>query len=136
LKELSEDMERNFIFTGCILMALAVVAGAFGAHALQPLLDERYSHTYQTAVTYHVYHALALLLIGILHPYAHQSLIKLACRFFLVGLILFCGSLYTLTLLIAIVKIRFSWLGAITPFGGVCFIVGWVLLAISVKKGR
>ena len=136
LEELSEGMDRNLIFTGCLLMALAVVAGAFGAHALQALLDEKYIDTYHTAVTYHAYHALALILTGILHPHARQSLIKSSSRFFLLGLVLFCGSLYILTLLIAFAKIRYTWLGAITPFGGVCFITGWVLLAVAVRKGR
>ena len=136
LKELSEGMDRKLIFTGCILMALAVVAGAFGAHALQSLLDEKYLQTYHTAVNYHIYHSIALILTGILYPQAHQSLIQSAYRFYLLGLLLFCGSLYLMTLLTAFAKIRYGWLGAITPFGGLSFIIGWILLAIAVKKGR
>ena len=136
LKELSEGMERNWIFTGCILMALAVIAGAFGAHALQALLDERYRLTYHTAVTYHVYHAMAIIFTGVLSSSANKTFIKIAYRCFISGLFLFCGSLYMLTLLIAFAKIRYGWLGAITPFGGLLFIAGWVMLALAVKKGK
>lgn len=136
LKELSEGMDRNRIAMGCILSGVAVVAGAFGAHALKGLLDEKYSHTYQTAVTYHFYHALALIFSGMLAPVASPSLLKIAYRFFLVGLLLFSGSLYLLTLLMAFMNIRYGWLGAITPFGGLSFILGWVMLALAVKKGK
>jgi len=133
-KELSEGMERNWIFNGCIAAALAVVAGAFGAHALQGLLDEKYMHTYQTAVTYHFFHAFALLLTGILYAAAHSKKIKIAYRLFVAGLILFSGSLYTMTLLMAFAHLRYTWLGAITPFGGLSFIAGWLLLAMAVWK--
>jgi uncharacterized membrane protein YgdD (TMEM256/DUF423 family) len=117
-------------------MALAVVAGAFGAHALQAMLDERYRLTYHTAVTYHVYHAMAIIITGALSSAANKTFIKIAFRCFISGLILFCGSLYMLTLLIAFANIRYSWLGAITPFGGVLFIAGWVMLALAVKKEK
>jgi uncharacterized membrane protein YgdD (TMEM256/DUF423 family) len=79
---------------------------------------------------------MAIIITGILSSSANTTFIKIAYRFFIAGLILFCGSLYTLTLLIAFAKIRYPWLGAITPFGGVCFITGWVLLAVALRKGR
>jgi uncharacterized membrane protein YgdD (TMEM256/DUF423 family) len=136
LKELSEGMERRWIMIGCVMMALAVISGAFGAHALQGLLDEKYSHTYQTAVTYHVYHAMALIITGILQPLSNTSQIKIAYRFFLIGLLLFSGSLYILTLMIAFAQLHYGWLGAITPFGGMSFIIGWLMLAVAVKNGK
>jgi uncharacterized membrane protein YgdD (TMEM256/DUF423 family) len=127
-------MERNWIFTGCMAAALAVVAGAFGAHALQDLLEEKYIHTYQTAVTYHFFHALAVILTGMLHAVAHSKKIKIAYRLFIAGLILFSGSLYTMTLIMAFAHLRFTWLGAITPIGGLSFIAGWVVLGMAARK--
>ena len=135
LKELSEGMDRNRIIIGCVLSGAAVVAGAFGAHALEGLLDEKYNHTYQTAVTYHFYHSIALVFTGLLGSVAKPLQLKIAYRSFLIGILLFSGSLYLLTLLMAFMKIRYSWLGAITPFGGMSFIAGWLMLALAVKRG-
>ncbi len=136
LKEFSEGMDRNKIITGCLLLALAVMAGAFGAHALQGLLDAKYQHTYHTAVTYHFYHAFALIICGMLSPSANIKRLRTAVLFFKCGLILFCGSLYALCMLTAKGFITFKWLGMITPLGGVCFMAGWILLASSLARAR
>lgn len=136
LKELSEGMDRNKMITGCLLLALAVVAGAFGAHALQRLLDDKYQHTYQTAVTYHFYHAFALVICGMLASSANVKRLQWAVLSFKCGLILFCGSLYLLCIITAKGYTSFTWLGMITPLGGLCFIAGWFLLAISLIKAR
>ncbi len=135
-KEYSEDMDLKSIITGCILLALAVIAGAFGAHALQDLLDTKYQQTYQTAVTYHFYHAFALVISGILSSITNSNRLKWAGRSFLTGLILFSGSLYALCLLTAKGYHSFKWLGMITPFGGMCFIIGWLLLASAVSRNK
>jgi uncharacterized membrane protein YgdD (TMEM256/DUF423 family) len=113
---------------GAALLVLAVAIGAFGAHGLKPKLSAELMQVYKTGVEYHFYHALGLLLIGILTFHMPSGLLNLAAFFLGLGIVLFSGSLY----LMAITGIR--WLGAITPFGGVSFIVGWVLLFIAVWK--
>lgn len=134
LKESSGGIASDIFRYGCIVLALAVIAGAFGAHALQPLLDEKSKNTYHTAVNYHFYHGFALLLCGLAAASANPSRLQWATRLFSIGLILFCGSLYTLTLLTAAGYHSFRWLGAITPFGGLSFIIGWLLLARAMYK--
>lgn len=105
--------------------ALGVGMGAFGAHALAPYLQEiGRTATYETAVQYHLTHTLALLAIAIwrqLQP--GQAGLKAVAISFLLGILIFSGSLYVLVLT------NTPWLGAITPIGGVAFIVGWLILA-------
>lgn len=105
--------------------ASAVALGAFGAHALRGVLDERGVELWRTAVNYHFWHALALCLaLGFLgQPYRRRTLVS-----FGVGIVLFSGSLYALALGAP------RWLGAITPVGGVAFIAGWLLLGLGVAK--
>ncbi len=110
---------------------LAVGIGAFGAHALKAKLSEKMLSTYQTGVEYHFYHALALLAVGILMSqpqWQDSSLLNASGISFLVGILLFCGSLYWLALGGP------RWLGPITPLGGLLFLSGWLLLAISAIK--
>lgn len=111
-----------------ILLILAVAIGAFGAHALKPKLAEDLMHVYKTGVEYHFYHALGLLLIGILSVYWPGETLYWSAFFLTLGILLFSGSLY----LMAVTGIR--WLGAVTPFGGLSFIAGWVLLLIAAWK--
>lgn len=108
--------------------ALAVALGAFGAHALQPLLDEKLRHTYETAVQYHFYHTLALVFTVLYSKNQCPPLLRKAQSFFFVGLFLFCGSLYTMALLYVSGYSGWRYLGMITPLGGLSFIVGWLLL--------
>lgn len=121
-------MSKTILMTGAGLMALAVIIGAFGAHALKSKLTVDMLQVYKTGVEYHFYHALGLLLIGIISLQFSSGLINWAAIFITLGIVLFSGSLYVL----AITGIK--WLGAITPLGGVSFIVGWVLLLIAVWK--
>src|SRR5262245_1725008 len=104
-----------------IFAGLAVVLGAFGAHAMQSRYDAAALQTFETAVRYQMYHALALLGCGLLGKAGIRSAGAAAC--FVAGIVLFSGSLYALVLCGA------SWLGAVTPFGGVAFVLGWALLA-------
>jgi len=117
------------ILAGCLFAALAVVAGAFGAHALKDKMAEDLMKVYQTGVQYHFYHALGLILIGLLalHFPAARAL-PWAGGIMALGIVLFSGSLYALSLS----GIRV--LGAITPIGGVAFIVAWAMTAIGVWK--
>lgn len=106
---------------GAALAGLAVVAGAFGAHALQGRLDERALATYEIAVRYQLCHALALVLTGLLADRGWRT--AGVARAFVAGIAIFSGSLYALALS------GVKWLGAITPIGGVLFVLGWLLLA-------
>lgn len=115
-----------FIFLGCIMMALAVAIGAFGAHALKSKVSPEKLKVYETGVLYHTTHALGLIAVGLLakaNPDA--QLITTGGWFLFAGILLFSGSLYALT----VVKAR--WLGPITPLGGLAFIIGWVLVGIG-----
>ena len=114
--------------TAASLLALAVAAGAFGAHALKEYLSAEMLQTWKTAVDYHFYHALGLLLIGVLAVAVPSLQLKWPAIFLFAGIVLFSGSLYAM----ALSGIRI--LGAITPLGGISFIAGWILLLITVWK--
>ncbi len=119
-------MARWYIALAAVSGLLAVALGAFGAHALKTRLDETALSVYQTAVQYHFYHSFALLAVGLLCLWQPQSRLLLSSgAAFVVGLLMFCGSLY----LLSFTGIR--WLGAITPVGGLFFMAGWVLLALA-----
>jgi uncharacterized membrane protein YgdD (TMEM256/DUF423 family) len=127
-------MNRAFLITAALLGALSVMLGAFGAHALKSKLPADALEIFETSVRYQFYHVFALLAAGILTQYFPGSLINWSGKLFIVGIILFCGSLYLLTYFKATDNQQMNWLGAITPVGGLCFIAGWILLAISFIK--
>lgn len=121
---------KSLLITGSLFMALAVAFGAFGAHIVKDMLTPERFQVYQTGVEYHFYHALGLLLLGAIS--FHIPDLKWISRSgisFIAGIIIFSGSLYILTLTDT------GWLGAITPLGGVAFILGWIFLAIGTAKG-
>ncbi|MHA6202895.1 DUF423 domain-containing protein [Dyella soli] len=103
--------------------ASAVLLGAFGAHALRDVLDVRGAELWHTAVGYHFWHALALALVAIVPAHGLARRVSLAA--FAGGIVIFCGSLYALALGAP------RWFGAITPLGGVAFIVGWIALGTA-----
>jgi len=112
---------KIFIVIGVFAMAVGVVLGAFGAHGLKTRIEPNLLAAYQTGVEYHLYHALGLILIGLLaYQFPDVSALKWGAWCLMWGVLLFSGSLY----LMAITGIR--WLGAITPLGGTAFIIGWV----------
>lgn len=123
-----------FIIVGAVNAALAVALGAFGAHALKERLSERYLAIWETAVQYQMFHAVGLLVIGILMSsslFGPSTSLTWAGYLILAGIIIFSGSLYALSLS------GVSVLGAITPIGGVAFIIGWIMLIIAaIKFGR
>jgi uncharacterized membrane protein YgdD (TMEM256/DUF423 family) len=108
---------------------MSVVLGAFAAHGLKSKLSETLLITFQTGVQYQMYHSLALILLAILYRQMPQSFLFYSAGFMFAGIILFSGSLYMLALT------QIKWFGPITPIGGVCFIVGWALLAAAALKG-
>ena len=120
---------RLFLLLGSANAALAVMLGAFGAHALKARLGEHLIKVYQTGIDYHFCHALGLLLIGIIAmniPVTHWLRVSGWSMF--AGIILFCGSLYLLSVL------NLRWLGMVTPVGGVLFITAWVCLFMAIIK--
>ncbi|MGM0632918.1 MAG: DUF423 domain-containing protein [Pseudomonadota bacterium] len=110
---------------------LAVALGAFAAHGLRNRLAPDLLDVFQTGVQYHMYHTLALLGVGILMlHFPAQTLLRYSALAFAIGLLLFSGSLYALSLS------GIRWLGAITPLGGIGFLAGWALLAIAMLLSR
>ncbi|MBC7851393.1 MAG: DUF423 domain-containing protein [Chitinophagaceae bacterium] len=127
-------MYKRFLTWGCIIAALAVALGAFGAHGLKKLVPIESIATFETGVRYQFYHAFALLFVGILYERFPVRSLRLAGSFFLIGILLFSGSLYILTLLKATNTVGLTGIGAITPFGGLFFIGGWIALLIGIIK--
>jgi len=112
-------------------MLLAVAAGAFGAHILKKILAPDLMAIYETAVHYHVYHALGLLSIGILTLWLPSAtLLRWAGVLMVSGLLLFSGSLYALSLS------GVRWLGLVTPLGGIALLAAWFVLVIAVAKAH
>lgn len=124
-------MDRLFITLGALSGFVAVAAGAFGAHALRDRLTTAMLDVFQTGVTYQMYHALALIGVGILlarFSTDGSTWLTAAGWLFVAGSVLFSGSLYALALS------GTTWLGAITPLGGIAFLIGWLALAIGVWR--
>ncbi|PNQ82098.1 DUF423 domain-containing protein [Paenibacillus sp. F4] len=121
---------KILLLLGCIVMFLAVALGAFGAHALKKRLSVDMMSIFQTGIQYQITHGLGLLLLGVLaDSLVHSSLIVTAGWVMLVGILLFSGSLYALS--ISGVKK----LGAITPIGGLAFLASWVIVIVAVVQG-
>jgi uncharacterized membrane protein YgdD (TMEM256/DUF423 family) len=116
-------MDRFFFAAGSISAFLAVALGAFAAHGLKARLSPDMLEVFEVGVRYHMYHSLGLLAVSFAMAERPQSSAGTAGWFFLAGIIIFSGSLYLLSLT------GLRWLGAVTPFGGIAFLIGWVLLA-------
>jgi uncharacterized membrane protein YgdD (TMEM256/DUF423 family) len=129
-------MHKSFFITACFLAALAVVLGAFGAHGLQKMADEKTINTFKTGVEYQLYHAFALFIVSWAAIYGNQKYIQTAGSLFIGGIILFSGSLYAITYLKVHTTSSFSWLGPITPIGGLLFIIAWIVLALAIAKRK
>lgn len=122
-------MSKPFIGFAAVAAGLAVVFGAFGAHALRGALQEAELAVYRTAVDYHMWHALGLAIVGLAAERQPQvRLLRWSGWLMLAGIVLFSGSLYALSLS------GLRWLGMITPLGGLAFIVAWALLALSMLR--
>ncbi|WP_028468497.1 DUF423 domain-containing protein [Neptunomonas japonica] len=114
---------RLCLIVASVSGAIAVMMGAFTAHALKDILSSKLMAVMQTGVQYQFYHSLALLLVGLLLQQRSTALLKLSASSFFAGIVLFCGSLY----LLAFSGVH--WLGIVTPVGGLAFIAGWLMLA-------
>lgn len=123
-------MHRPLLIIAGISGALAVAIGAMGAHALKDHLDAYAMEVYTKAATYHFYHTLALFGVGIYAMHRPSAMLRWAGRLFIIGIILFSGSLYVL----ALTGIR--QLGMITPIGGIAFIAGWLCVVFATIRER
>ena len=116
----------NYLMIGAMSGCLVVIMGAFGAHALNEILDDYGKSIYNKAVLYHMFHSIAILILGLINKIQPEIQLSMAGWSFVFGIILFSGSIYIL----AITDIKS--LGMITPIGGILFIIGWVFLLIKV----
>lgn len=123
--------QRTTLMAGVVFAGLGVAIGAFGAHALRPILEEHArTETFELAVRYQFYHAFAMLFTGMLMFHFPSRQLGWAALCFTSGIVIFSGSLYTLSL----TGVRA--LGAVTPIGGILFIAGWLLLFVGINKKR
>ena len=127
-------MHKGLIRTAAVIGLLSVAFGAFAAHALKELFSEYAVNIFETGVRYQFYHVFALLAAGILYKEFPNQFIRWAGIFFIIGIILFSGSLYALTYVKGAVMPGYKWLGPITPIGGLSFIFGWMFLFIGMLK--
>ena len=121
-------MSRWIIPCAAILGFSGVACGAFGAHALKDQLSANSLQIWQTAVQYQIAHALAILAVGVLLSSKPSRILERAAGLFAVGVVIFSGSLYVLAIS------GLTWLGAVTPLGGLCFLAGWALLGVGSLK--
>ena len=117
---------RILLIFGSLFAALSVLLGAFGAHGLKNRLSMEDLAIFETAVRYQMYHALGILLMGVASLYLNEKLVSIPAYFLILGIIIFSGSLFLL------VFTNLRWFGAITPIGGFCLIIGWLLLAYNI----
>ncbi|HET6768083.1 MAG TPA: DUF423 domain-containing protein [Chitinophagaceae bacterium] len=129
-------MHKKYLALGSILAAIAVALGAFGAHGLKKIVPPETVQTFQTGVQYQMYHALALLLTGLLYEKCAAKPARIAGILFILGIILFSGSLYALTAGKAAETAALDKAGIITPVGGLAFIGGWLFLFLAVIKNK
>ncbi len=121
--------KQHFLMIGSVLGMLAVALGAFGAHGLEKIVDAHMLQRFHTGVEYQFYHTFAILVVGLLHgQVAQQRTLQRAGYAFLLGIVLFSGSLY------AYVLTGVTSIAMITPLGGSAFIIGWLLLAIACRS--
>ena len=118
----------NYFVTGAVLSGVGVALAAFGAHGLKTRVEPELLTVFETGVRYHMYHALGLLAVGWALARNPQPALQFAGALFVAGILLFSGSLYLMTFTGA------RWLGAITPLGGLAFLIGWTLLAWGASR--
>jgi uncharacterized membrane protein YgdD (TMEM256/DUF423 family) len=128
-------MYRQALVSGSLLAALAVILGAFGAHALKALVTPEKLMVFETGVRYHFYHSLALLATGIIYSHFPAKQLRLATGLFITGIALFSGSLYAMVF-VGISGGSLGPLGIITPIGGLFFIAAWIMLALGITGAK
>ena len=119
---------REWIIVGSIFAVIGVLMGAFGSHGLKTRVTSEDLIIFETGVRYQMYHAIGLIILGVIGINFPYGMIQIPGYLFSLGILLFSGSLY----LLVITNIR--WFGAVTPIGGLCFIAGWILLSLNIYK--
>ena len=127
-------MYKKILIIATILAAISVILGAMAAHILEQHLTNKMLNAFKTATQYQMYHSLAIALCGLLYKTEENKYFKNAFYLFFVGIFLFSGSLYMLSLLSLTQVASLNFIGAITPIGGLCFIAGWIYLAVAISK--
>lgn len=128
-------MHKGFLRIAALTGALAVILGAFAAHGLKKYFSAELLGTFETAVRYQFYHVFALLSAGILYGSMPSKFMAWAGYFFMLGMVLFSGSLYLLCY-VKYLDAGLNWIGAITPLGGASFIAGWFMLFLGIRRSR
>jgi uncharacterized membrane protein YgdD (TMEM256/DUF423 family) len=127
----NRTLQKKIFQLSCSLLGLAVILGAFGAHGLKKFVSEADVDVFKTGVQYHFIHAIGMLILALSLRRIKEKVVSHVFYLFTFGILLFCGSLYALVFTKAIgMSGGLGWLGAITPIGGLCFMVGWFSLAI------
>jgi len=121
-------MAKTFLIIAAVFGFLGVAFGAFGAHALRDKLTPQLLETFETGVRYHMYHVFAIAVVALASTHLRAGLLNLSGWLFVAGIIIFSGSLYILSL-----TGEKMW-GAVTPFGGLALLAGWITLAIGLYK--
>jgi len=124
---------KVFVWAGSLVTGLAVILGALGAHWLREHISLLNMQSFETAIRYQLIHGLAILILGALPKPFHGMMLKFVFHFFWIGVLLFSGSIYLLTTR-DLTMLPLSWLGPVTPIGGLFMITGWVLLFVSSIK--
>ncbi|MDE3213560.1 MAG: DUF423 domain-containing protein [Bacteroidota bacterium] len=127
-------MHKGYLKTAAFLGALSIAMGAFAAHTLKEMVSAYSLEIFETGVRYQFYHVFALLAVAILYKEFPNKFIRWAGILFVTGIILFSGSLYALSAVMAAVAPGYQWIGAITPIGGLSFIVGWIFLFMGISR--
>jgi uncharacterized membrane protein YgdD (TMEM256/DUF423 family) len=125
-------MQRTFFRTAAILAMFSVMLGAFGAHVLKEYLTEQSLDSFQTATTYMMNHAIALFIVGKMYRHYKKKTMVWAGNFFVMGIIMFSGSIYLSIVLKFLGYDKLTLVNLITPVGGLMFILGWLMLFISI----
>ena len=127
-------MQKIYLVIGILLSGLSVALGAFGAHGLKKVVSAENVAIYQTGVQYQMYHAMALILVGILSDRIYNGFVTYSGVLFVAGIILFSGSLYLIVSLYSMNKTVPTAVGILTPIGGLFFILGWLCLLVGILK--
>jgi uncharacterized membrane protein YgdD (TMEM256/DUF423 family) len=127
-------MNRTSVITGIILIVIAIILGAFGAHALKEKLEAPQLNSFEVGVRYQMYHGLALLALGLSAGQLKFSM-KSFNRIIIIGTIAFCLSIYLLAMK-DLVGVNLSFLGPITPIGGSILIIGWIILLLKIIRSN
>ena len=129
-------MHRYLIRIGAILGALSVMFSAFSAHFLQPIMTAKEFYSFQTAINMEFFHSIGLMILGILGKRYPTPFINWSGIMFIVGIVLFSGSIFLLTLAGSIFDTKISMLGLVTPIGGLALFAGWVMLLLGIPESK